>query len=119
MFEIHRDTGSDGALVLHLSGAATVEQAEALRQALLETIEQAEQEHQPLRISSVQVTEIDSFILQMFCSAHRTAVARQVLMTWDGSPAAAVMEVIRATGFIRHAGCSLCPDDQHCLWCEK
>ncbi len=119
MLEIHKETASDGALVLRLTGAATVEQAEPLRQALLDAVQQGEQEHKPLRLDCAQVIEIDSFILQMLCSAHRTAVARQVVMVWDGRPSSPVMGMIREAGFLRHAGCSRCPDDQRCMWCEK
>ena len=119
MLEIHKDTTIDGALVLHLSGTATVEQADALRQALLDALQQSEQEQKALRINCVQVKDVDSFILQMICSAHRSSISRKVLMTWDGQPSPPVMGRIREAGFVRHVGCSRCPTEQHCMWCEK
>lgn len=119
MLDLQKSISEDGALVIRLAGAATIEQAEALRQLLLDTLEQGEREQKAVRINCGQVTEIDSFILQMLCSAHRTSVSRQVLFSWDGPPAPAVRDVIRHGGFLRNTGCSLCPDDQRCLWCDK
>jgi anti-anti-sigma regulatory factor len=119
MLDLQKNISEDGALVIRLAGAATIEQAESLRQLLLDTVEQGAQEQKAIRINCGQVTEIDSFILQMLCSAHRTCISRQILLTWDGPPSAPVKEVIRHAGFLRSAGCSLCPDDQRCLWCDK
>ena len=119
MLDLQKNISEDGALVIRLAGVATIEQAEPLRQLLLDTIEQGEREQKVVRVNCGQVTEIDSFILQMLCSAHRTSVSRQIRFSWDGPPAAPVMEVIRHAGFLRNTGCSLCPDDQRCMWCDK
>ncbi len=119
MLDLQKTISEDGALVIRLVGSATIEQAEPLRRLLLDAVEQGEQEQKAVRINCAQVTEIDSFILQMLCSAHRTCVSRQVFFLWDGPPAPPVMEVIRHAGFLRNAGCSLCPEDQFCMWCDK
>src|SRR6056297_2112657 len=117
MLDLQKTISEDGALVIRLAGVATIEEAEPLRRLLLDAVEQAEQEQKAVRINCGQVTEIDSFILQMLCSAHRTSVSRQVLFSWDGPPAPPVMEIIRHAGFSRNSGCSLCPDHQRCMWC--
>lgn len=98
--------------VLQLAGAATVENAQQLQQALLDGLRR----YQRLGLDCGNVSEIDFFTIQMICSAHRTSVVWEKTLTFHGEPAATVRETIGAVGFARHAGCALCPEHVRCMW---
>lgn len=109
---LHCEPGEQGIGLLRIEGEIRVEHAEELRQALLEGLEQ----YQHLQVDCEQVGTLDFFAVQLLCSAHRTSVARQKILTFSGTPSEPVRQAISATGFARHRGCSLCPKDVRCLW---
>lgn len=98
--------------VLHLSGEATIEQADQLREALLTGLS----EHDHLAIDCTGLARIDFFALQLICSAHRTSVSRKKSFTWHDGKSPTVLEAERKNGFSRHHGCPLCPPGVKCMW---
>lgn len=100
-------------LILSLQGDLTIETVADLREALLS----AYGEDQPqVRLNGGELTNIDFFGLQLLCSAHRTAVKRNKLFVWDGGRPQQISEAMRTTGFTRHCGCALCPQNVDCMW---
>ena len=97
---------------LKIEGEATIEQALSLRQALLAGLDQYDE----LQVDCAQTTAVDVFTVQLLCSAHRSSVVWNKLLTFHGQPSAAVAEGIRSVGFARHQGCNLCPQGVRCLW---
>ncbi|MEA3544148.1 MAG: STAS domain-containing protein [Thermodesulfobacteriota bacterium] len=112
MLNIHKEPAGDGAIVLKLEGDATIEYAEQLHQVLLETLREIDQ----LSVDLEQVTSCDFYILQLLCSAHRTAMKWKKHLSFHGIPSPVVRETIFSTGFLRNHGCSLSPDVNDCLW---
>lgn len=109
------DTTMEGpdTLILALQGDLTIENVADLRESLLA----AYSEHQrQVRINGDGLSAIDFFGLQLLCSAHRTAVLKKKLLTWEGGRPPQISEAMRLTGFTRHCGCSLCPADVDCMW---
>ena len=112
MLTIHQENVDEKSVVLRLEGAATVETADQLREALLNNLR--DQEH--LLVDSSQLEQIDFYTLQMLCSAHRTSVAWGKCLTFSGAPGSLVDAASRAGGFARINGCTLCPADVRCMW---
>ena len=83
-----------------------------LREELLKGLTEQEQ----VQIDCEKVTEMDFFAIQMLCSAHRTSVSWNKLLTWHGALPEVAENAIRRTGFARHHGCDLCPDGVCCMW---
>ncbi len=109
-----RSTSGDGIQsgILKIVGEATVEHAEQIKQALLEGLNTVDR----LQLDCEQVTELDFFAIQLFCSAHRTSVAWEKRLSFSGGRAGHLQRAIEASGFSRHVGCALCPDGERCLW---
>ena len=99
------------AVALRLRGPLTVEYAGELRTVLLDIAATAA----TVTIELDPRLEADVAGLQMFCSAHRTFVARgKTLILKQGTPDA-FRDLVRDAGLLRHQGCSLNPHD-NCLW---
>lgn len=109
---LHWEMSAQGARRLRLEGEVSVEHAESLKAALLEGLESS----QTLEIDCEKVTAMDFYAVQMLCSAHRTSVDRNRLLVFSGAPSQAVSQAIESSGFVRHRGCSLCPQSIRCLW---
>jgi len=109
---IQKQMTGEGSAVLQLEGELSVESAEMLRAALLEGLREQDQ----LLLNCQQTTSIDFFVIQMLCSAHRTSVVQEKLLTWQGTIPAEVKKTIEALGFARLTGCDLCPDGVRCMW---
>lgn len=112
MLTVEMQTAGEQTAILKIQGAATVEAAQELQQALLDGLRSCEE----LRLDCSAVSEIDFFAVQLICSAHRTSVVWNKSLVFHGEPSAAVKTGIRASGFYRHTGCSLCPDGVRCMW---
>lgn len=116
MFTMQREETESGALILHLIGEATVEHAEQLQQTLLQDLQECHQ----VMLNCEQLTKVDIYAIQMMCSAHRTSVAWDKLLTWNGTLPAVLLETITEAGFTRRHGCSICPDGVFCMWsCQQ
>ena len=112
MLTIHKETTGQGAAVLKLAGDVTVEDSEQLQQALLAELRDQDR----LMLNCESATSFDFFAIQMLCSAHRTSISWNKLLTWQGSLPAVVMSAMQTAGFARHHGCNLCPDGVCCMW---
>ncbi len=113
MLHIHKEKSGEKTAVLNLEGEITIEHAEPLREALLEGLRELDH----IILNCEKATDIDFFALQMICSAHRTSISWEKLLTWQGSLPPKIRQAITATGFARSHGCDLCPGGSCCLWC--
>jgi anti-anti-sigma factor len=102
---------SDGDRVVTLKGEVTIQQAEQLRMALMEAFEAGDR----VRVDLQRVTEVDLSCLQILCSAHRTSLANNKLISIGSLRAEVFNEILVRAGMRRHIGC---PQDVHhtCLW---
>ncbi len=115
MLNINKEPAGDGAVVLKLEGDATIENAEQLHKVMLETLQEVEH----LLIDCEQVTNCDFYVLQLFCSSHRTAIKWGKEFTFYGAPSSAVVDSVSSMGFSRTAPGNICPADTNCLWIDK
>jgi anti-anti-sigma regulatory factor len=104
------DTAPGG--ILKIAGEATVDHAQELKEAL----QQALEEHDQLQLDCTGIETLDFFAIQLLCSAHRTAVARKKRLGFVGTAPPPVEEALARAGFVRHQGCSYCPEGDRCLW---
>ena len=86
---------------LCLEGELTVSNAADLRQGLLEALEQSDR----LELDMDAVTAIDLAGLQLLCSAHRTAVAREKSLTLKDELPPPLQEACVNAGFDFHRSC--------------
>jgi ABC-type transporter Mla MlaB component len=63
------------------------------------------------------ITSADVTLLQLLCSAHRTAADQNKNLTMTGGKKDPVARLLRNAGFLRHLGC-LEQDRKTCLWIE-
>lgn len=112
MLNIEQETAGRGATLLKLQGELGVEAAAQLRQTLLDAFEKNDQ----LLLDCAETTAIDLFCLQLLCSAHRTSVAWDKQLSFQGDLSPAVKDAQIRSGFNRHMGCSLCPEGVRCMW---
>ncbi len=113
MLTIEQEAQAPGTLLLKLGGEADVTGTSQLRESLLNGFN----EQNELVVDCSQVTSFDFFAIQLLCSAHRSAVAAGKKIRMVPGDQHTLRQAIRATGFARQSGCSLCPADDQCLWC--
>ena len=106
-------TSSTDILVLHLQGSLTVETVTDLREAIREAFEQPEQ---LIHVDASELTDIDFFGLQLICSAHRTSIQKNKLLTWHETRPSQIDDSMQVSGYTRHCGCTLCPPNVECMW---
>jgi anti-anti-sigma regulatory factor len=106
------ETKGKGTLVWE--GALTVSRVAELRDELLMTLKKVEKVALDLRA----VTEIDLSALQLFCSAHRTAVKTQKCFELIDSSMDVARNTAGLNGFLRQQGCSM-DQNKTCLWMVK
>lgn len=106
-FQLSGDTG-----VLSLTGALTIEHGAELKASLSGALEAAS--HLAFDLSGVESADICS--LQLFCSAHRTAVKAgktlELVNAGKGFDAS-----VKDAGYLRHVGC-LSENSRDCLWID-
>jgi anti-anti-sigma factor len=112
MLTIEKAKTDDGTAVLRLQGEVTIENADQLRDALLEGLKQESR----VRLDCEKISVIDFYGIQMICSAHHSSVAWDKTLSWQGPLPEVAREAIRRTGFARHHSCNLCPEGVSCLW---
>lgn len=98
--------------VLALNGSLSIEDAEALKTALVDALRAAE----ALEIDLTGVEAAGLCCLQVLCSAHRTALgeARTLVLR---NPGEGFLKSLRETGYQRHVGCRT-TGGRDCLWAE-
>ena len=111
MFEIRSQHNGEKAM-LELIGDVTVEHAEEIRDFLLENLPR----YRILQLDFSQVEQIDFFVLQLLCAAHRSMIAENKTLTWVGELSPPVRDAIRLNGFLRTSVCGVYPEDVCCLW---
>lgn len=108
-FEIQQ-TAKGTVSVVRLEGELTIQDAVALRDTLMEAFEAAD----GVRVNTEMVEAIDLSCLQLLCSAHRTALALNKSFFIEAC-AAPVVKASEDAGFARHTGCSI-DIRQSCIW---
>ena len=88
-------------------------QADELREVLLEVYNENRTQ---IRLSGRELGAIDFYGLQLLCAAHRTAIKKKILLSWEGGRPSQISDAMPIAGFTRHCGCSLCPPDIKCVW---
>jgi hypothetical protein len=63
------------------------------------------------------ITNADVTLLQLLCSAHRTAAEQNKVLTMEGGDRSPVAQLIQHAGFLRHIGCHEITG-QPCLWID-
>lgn len=115
MLSINRQKDENGTLCLRLGGEATIQNAAMFREVLITAI----REEKSIRLSLAQVSEMDLTFFQLFCSAHRSAVAANIPICLDDEMPASITEVLRTFGFERHQGCAQSSDPSSCIWIKE
>ena len=98
--------------VLMLSGELTLPFAERLRSVLAETIKEANR----VAVKFKQVTDADLSLLQLLCSAHRSAVSREKHLEIEDKRPEVLIGLMKTAGFLRHRSCRFSKDSRNCLW---
>lgn len=106
-------TSAPDTVTLHLQGDLTIETVAELREALQEVFEAPEPS---VQLNAENLATVDFFGIQLLCSAHRTAVVKQKLLTWYDHRPPQINDSMLVSGFIRHCGCTLCPPGVDCMW---
>ena len=105
-------TNKEGALVVE--GALTVSRVADVRDELLNALQTVEKVSLDLRA----VNEIDLSVLQLICSAHKTAVKMEKMFELIDSSTGVAKNTAGLNGFLRQQGCSV-DKDKTCLWKVK
>lgn len=107
-----RKSGKKG--ILTLSGVLTVNGAEEIKDALFKAITRFKN----LELEFGEISAMDFSCLQLLCSAHRTAIHRNRVISLKLPLPAVMEELIVSTGFTRHAGCAA-GDNCRCFWVPR
>jgi anti-anti-sigma factor len=97
--------------VITVSGEMTIEHAVALKDALIQSLKNAE--HLIMDLGSI--TDIDLSCLQLLCSTHRTSVSAQKTFELKSDYPEILKEAVREAGYPRYCGCTL-ETENGCLW---
>lgn len=100
-----------GTLVLRVVGELTIPHAGQFREALLDAFDGAGR----VIVSLEGVTAMDITGLQLLCSAHRSANAREKWFGVEGLTNPVPAEVAGLAGFRRHVGCAV-DVGKSCIW---
>ena len=102
---------NQAATEVAVSGAMTIDMILELKDRLHEAFHLGKK----VRLSLAGVTELDLTGLQLICSAHRTAIAKELELSVEGGDGEAVASVARLSGMPRHMGCARDVGDS-CVW---
>ena len=100
---------SGGKGTLSLSGDLMIEDASELKDALARALADVT----TLEVDMAGVESADVACLQVFCSAHRTALRQGGTLLFR-NVGQGFIGILETSGFLRHMGCS--PDRDDCLW---
>lgn len=96
---------------LTLSGDLTINRISDIREEILNGLNSGEK----ISIQIENAIAVDASMLQLLCSAHRSAVGmnKRLELTWSNSPQFA--QQLKDAGFVRHTGC-IFDCNQSCIW---
>jgi anti-anti-sigma regulatory factor len=104
-----KQSGKKGLVTL--DGDLTLPNAEALKGIFLTALQKSDD----VTIVMENVQNADLSCLQLFCSAHRSAVRKNKHVAFSGSPPPAMRNAVEAAGYARLKGCKL-DCEKSCLW---
>jgi anti-anti-sigma regulatory factor len=104
-----KQSGNKGFITLE--GDLTLPNAEALKGICIKALLDADD----VSIAMENVQNVDLSCLQLFCSAHRSAVRIKKHFAFSGSPPPAMRNAAKAAGYARLKGCKL-DCEKSCLW---
>ena len=105
---------TDAGERLLISGEMSIERVSDLKDILVRVLENST--HVTVCLSDVE--RIDTACLQLFCSAHRTALNAGKTLAFSANTPETVEREIRDSGYFRKTGCA-CNGDNKCLWLEE
>ena len=108
-----KTTESD-KITLILSEELTLPYAEEIKRLFLDTAGNGKN----VLIRFESVTDLDLSVLQLLCSAHRTAVRLEADFTLESPLPEVCRQFIEDAGFIRRSGCRFNTKNEGCLWLE-
>ena len=101
---------SDESCIIELDGEVTVRHLDELRDTLLKAMDESNE----IVVDANDVNAVDVAVLQLFCAAHKSAVARDKVIKFTRM-SAPVAEVVMDAGFTHDTGCIKELGDP-CLW---
>lgn len=96
---------------LILSGSLSLRSASEIRQQILAALDEAE----TVKLLLQDVEEVDLSFVQIFCSAHRSAVLKGKSLLMQSQLPEVFTNVIEDAGLQGHIGCSA-DDREGCVW---
>ena len=108
-----QDPERPGRQTLKITGNATISEAFALREALIEALEAT----RDLGVDVTGVTGVDLTALQLLCAAHQSAekAGKRFQVVDQGNEV--FRRVVADAGFQRHVGCA-CDTTSSCIWVQ-
>jgi len=106
------ETKKDGTVIV--AGALTVARTAVVREELIKAL----QTSQKVGLDLQAVTEIDLSALQLFCSAHKTAIKAKKSFELIDSSTGVAKNTAGLNGYLRQQGCNITLDET-CLWKNK
>jgi len=97
--------------MVRFSGDLDIQRAGELRSTLLEALEESE----AVSLEFGECAKVDLSVVQMLCSAHRTATKLHKLLRLSGSLPRGFLEAVEDTGYSRTSGCTY-DREGTCLW---
>jgi ABC-type transporter Mla MlaB component len=102
---------AEGKTVISLGGDLTLSYVEEMRKIFMKALVNADL----VSLQFENVGEVDLSCLQLFCSAHRSAVRLKKRIVLAGDAPQALKDAAEAAGYARQKGCRL-DCDNTCLW---
>lgn len=107
-YEIEQD---GGAWTFRPAGSIRIDDSQRLQSMLLDAMSR----HDDISIDVTGLEHIDLSVMQIFCSAHRTATVRGKRFAFSGNRQPCLAQTIRLMGFDRETGCRL-DQTKTCIW---
>lgn len=109
--KLSKPGGATKTRTLNLGGKLTIQNAVPLKESLLKALKGAIE----VTVDLEKVTDVDTSCLQLFCSAHRTAIDEKKKFSIVGDSSKVFTEVSADAGFPRHIGCAQ-DNENSCIW---
>ncbi len=101
----------DGRIQISLDGELTLPHAADMKSLFVKALIDAD----VVTVKFGEVQDADLSLLQLLCSAHRSAVRLKKQVQFEGAFPKVFQEAARAGGFTRLKGCKL-DTEKSCLW---